>query len=299
MGNVEQLYNKNGEHIRETLTEIARLVLTFYNHIPHTAYFPIVGFEAASSEGSAVRTALSTIDKSIKTITKIPADNVATRVIKQTNLDNIVTSLANLMHYPEITDEGLLGKHRAKTLLDGAKRLSESRDNTKENLVSAIAKHLHITFAVFPELERLFARDEIVKPFISRIISGKEQNKVLWPTFDSQQHVNSITNDVSGKLDLLKAQLPQKGYTVRDAYKDLASSDDEEETTVPRIKVKIEVPEVKADALQELQELRKYKARMDKAIKSGTLKLPFVLQEDLRRECPNLYKETLSLIRKK
>jgi hypothetical protein len=274
LGSIEQMYNKNGEHVRHTLTEITRLVLTFYNHIPHTAYFPIKGFAATSSEGSMVRSAISGIEQTI-----IVSRNLTDNNAKQANLERIITWVSNLMHYPEITNEAVLGEHRGYTLTNKT-NLSQARDNELNNLVKALAKHLHITLAAYPELNSLFTQEQIVKPFVTRMIIGKEANKVLWPTFANQQAVDTIAAYVSYNLDWLEAQATQNSYKSRAKYSELESSDDDEEPTKPVAKAIIP---------NELEELRKYKEIMEKGITAGEVKLSFTAREELRRQCPNTY----------
>ncbi len=294
LGNIEQSYNKNGEYIRETFTEIAGAILTFYNHIPGTSYFAIPGFAAEKDEGGLVRAAKPILEAAINTCKTLDNSNVGGRIIKQRQLDTIVTSIAGLMHYPEITDANILYQHQLDTQNYGAKRRpSLYRENSENNLVISLARHMHIVFASYPELNTLFTKDEIVKPFISKMINGKEPGKILWPTFNRQADIDRISGSVVTTLNQLNMYLDGRKYNARNSYQYLESSDDEDEPTKPRIKVKQEVPReepalVKTDTQAELEELRRLKEFFQQGINSGSIILSSGCKQELKEKFPTI-----------
>ena len=62
----EAKFNENGEKIRGIFTRTAELLLTFYNKIPHTAYFNIKGFEEGAGDIKTAKTKIDQVNKWIK-----------------------------------------------------------------------------------------------------------------------------------------------------------------------------------------------------------------------------------------
>ncbi len=314
---IESEYKENGDFVRESLLKMVGLVMTFYNHIPNTAYFAIPEFEAGKDEGSAVRTSTKALENIVKTaepFSKI--DSVAARNKITILLGSAVDNISNLIHFPEIipvnyTDkkgkvttksvDEFLGEHRAKTLADGARTTAKARDNTEQSLTSALTKHMHITFATYPELEEVFTSDEVVNSFVKKVIGGRngEPNDMGWPSFNNNAAIGRISLAVRSGLESLKDKAREKHYTSYEEYDDLVSSDDEEESTKPKariakpkakaltaMKVKKEAITITEEEFTELQELRKLKAIVD-----AKVDVPFVVREEIKRECSTLYPE--------
>lgn len=303
MDGINLKYRINGELIRESLLKIVRLVMTFYNHIPNTSYFAIPEFEAPRNEGPKVKASLNQISSLITT-----EPNTRT----EQDLAEVVGNIVNLIHLPEIIDviyedkngkkitktiDETLGEHRAKTLSDGAKK-TKARDNSKDELVSALAKHMHIIFAIYPELEQVFNRELLIKSFIEKFIEGRNGDctDMGWPSFINQKDKDQICELVKEKLKVFEEKTQKKHYTSYEKYKNLVSSDDEEETTEPRVRIakpkaetlqktKPEVVSPDEAILKELADLRRFK----KIIETKTT-IPNSLIQQLKSECPSLYK---------
>lgn len=313
LSGIEMKYKENGTLMRASLKEITRLVLTFYNHVPNTAYFLIEGFAAPRDEGSIIKSALPVIESHIAASKTLKQENsVASRARLGHNLTSVIDSISSLIHYPEITrvnvvDKGkivgtktaeeVLGEHRSYTLTNGAKTTARARDNTKETLVNALAKHLHITFAVYPELEEVFDKREMVSALVRKVIGGKAGGANGWPTFNNAAGIADITTRVEEGLETFRKWSKDFHYTKYPRYAELESSDDEEESTKPRpriavakakalapAQIKQEAITITEEELRELQELRKFKAIVD-----AKVDVSFVVQEEIKRECPTLY----------
>lgn len=280
---VEASYNKNGKLLRDTLTEICRLILTFYNHIPRTSYLPIKGFEAASNEGSTIRNSLTAIDKELVDYMKYDDSSIASRTAKNNHLNKIIKSIANLMHYPEITNDKILTKHQSDAIASTVK-LIEPRDNRKSNLIKALARHLHIVSTAYPELKEELIRDSSIKDFVTLMIRGKD--KELWPKYSKNKSIKEISESVKVELEEIQEQLGENRYINNDYYIVLESSSDEDEPTKPRKKGD------NTDLLRELDELRKYKQIMEEAIKKGDIELPPSTKVKLAKACPHITKQS-------
>ncbi len=309
---IELQYRENGEFVRESLLKIVGLVMTFYNHIPNTSYFSIPEFEASSSEGSTVRTSTEAIASKIRSAQNLVKDGSIASNNRLTRLsDEAVDSIVNLIHLPEIIPveyedkkgkkitksvDDFLEEHKNKTVIDGAKT-AKARENTEQELVTALAKHMHITFAVYPELKEVFDKNYLTKSFVEKFIGGRNgnPNDMGWPTFRRQSERDRIYELVKDKLKDFKKMTKEKHYTSYEEYDDLVSSDDEEESTKPRpriakpkaktlMKVKQEGIVIDEDTLRELEELRKFKQLVEK---EGAIS--HSLKQKLKKECPSLY----------
>ena len=282
---IEAKYKENGALVRDTLKEITRLVLTFYNHIPHTTYFPIDGFAASSDEGSIIKAALSEIEKNVASSKQLQKKNPVVELGKC--LKSVADATSRLIHYPEITgvkvvevgvpkvsltfpdsadlsgvvcnrtkiisSDDVLGAHRAHTLYNGAVRTAKSRDNTQEMLIKAITRHLHIVRSVY-ELDEHFYTKERVLSVVEKIIKDEKVKKKCGDKeIDVQMGWPSFVNatdeiavDVLAGLDELRKKSEIYHYTMYEEYDDLESSSDEEESTKPN--PRITVPKANAQA---------------------------------------------------
>ncbi len=128
--------------ICDTLTEMSRIIMTFYNHIPKTAFLKIKGFEASSSEGGKVRDVLAKLKKI--------SENGSVE-LREKSIDTVVDCLSSLFHYPQI-EETALAQHIEETKKLKSK-LAEYRTNLRSDLRLVVSRHLFIAFAAFPNLE--------------------------------------------------------------------------------------------------------------------------------------------------
>jgi hypothetical protein len=307
---IELEYKENGDFVRESLLKMVSLTMTFYNHIPGTAYFPIPEFEAGKDEGSAVKTAISSIETAISDAKPYSKQTtIAARTQVKNIMKSAVEAISSLMHYPEIIDvaydegkptekvkiaESFLGEHRAKTLADGAKT-AKARDNSEANLVAALTRHLHITLAVYPELGEVFDKKELTKTFVKRMIGGKGgvATDMGWPTFNADVKISSIAASVETALTALETKTKDSHYTNYTDYDDLVSSDDEEEPTkltpkkAPKPQVAKQLFKTEASLEEELDRLRKLEIAVKKLQSDG--KLPAALKIELEKTDPSLF----------
>lgn len=307
---IEVRYKLNGALLCDMMTEIVRETMTFYNHLPRTSYIQIPGFEAARDEGSAVVSAKREIERLItmeRTLRPIEVANALSMLFHYPEITgvNIVDEGKKIVHYPEIVnivDKGkVIGvKSAAEVLTEHVRRHREkgvrstalSRDNGWENLRDAMGRHLHIAFAVYPELTVKFDRKELIRRFVEKVIKGKE-GLMGWPSFNNPTQIGYAAHHVENWLDEVQRRRDVVHYTKYDTYSRLASSDDEEgPPTKPQPRPAR--PMAQAGATQvslseaeraELQALRKFK----EIVEAKGIITPAVTEE-LRRECPDLYK---------
>ena len=116
-------YNQNLNSIESLIKRIVNIILTFYNHIPYTSFRKLNAkkiteaidekelkkFQAEDREGSKVNQNKNQIEgiiaESIE-IKDIPAERA--------KIKSLIEIMAEVMHYPEITNEELLGLLRSE-----------------------------------------------------------------------------------------------------------------------------------------------------------------------------------------
>jgi hypothetical protein len=285
LGAIEGKYKDNGTKIRDALTEMVRLLLTFYNHIPGTSYFPVKGFTPVD-ESATIRNSKRDLPLAVFEIVKFMAENQSERALTLKVQSVLLPNVLGLFHYPEITDESALGEHRGVTLTNKTK-LSMSRDNDRNSLITMLTRHLHIIFSIYrDELSTDFVRDEITRLFVDSVIRGeKGKTNIGWPSF--RNDIESITNEVKAGLKAGRDAVENSHYTKRKQYTDeLVSSDDEDEPTRPipiRVKIKKEEPIVSGiSEQQELEQLRKLRSLIQNA-KEGDISSS--LRQQMEKEC--------------
>ncbi|MDF3047624.1 MAG: hypothetical protein K0R73_742 [Candidatus Midichloriaceae bacterium] len=183
--------NMNHYLICDALAEMARRIMTFYNHIPKTAFLKIDGFKAPSNESSKVRGALSYLKKS-----------AAVDVNKDCD------ALFSLFFYPKITDTKALNAH-IKSTKSLKPTLAQPRTNDLEDLHEIVARHLHIAFASFSKLEA--NKKVIVDLFVKEVNKGWDNKCKMW--------------DILVRMGLNDLECIEKSYTNSSEYMDAASSD--------------------------------------------------------------------------
>ena len=280
LSGIDASYKLNGGLLQNFFTEASRYLLTFYNKIPGTAYFAIKEFEAPAGEGSKVSTSIRGIKEQMAKIGNIEKNSPALTI--KLNRD-IIPLVLNLIHYPQITHkdgktaEEILGEHRANTLTDGG-RTAVARDNDENKLGYALARHIHLTFAAFPDLPKIFSVKDFSDSFVSAFIKDERTG---WPGYNNDANIPQISDNVWYQLNIMKKATNDNHYTKREKYtEELLSSDDEEEVTTPSPRNHEISPSI------ELEQLRKYHQIMSKAIEDGDLILPENIREELVEKCP-------------
>lgn len=231
---IEGRYKTNGQLMREFFIEATRLLLTVYNKIPKSSFFEVEGFGSKAGEGSRVREAIKSIKNNIEKCYAIK-DNSAALQVKLSN--NIVPALLELIHYPEITEfqkikngtritkktSELLVANLIKTENYGSS-LAKPRNNSNEDLVKILARHIHIAVAIYPELTEIFDCSELINDFVSKFVTRKEFG---WPSYNNQHKINNLAKEVDTEFNRLQLLSLERNYI--NFSQSLASSDDEDE----------------------------------------------------------------------
>ncbi len=273
LGGIDASYKFNGELLRDFFTEASRYLMTFYNKIPLTAFFAIEGFKAPPGEGAAVSKSIRDIKQKIEEARRIAKDSPALTTKLNREIMPLVLSL---IHYPQITDKGdkkakdILGEHRGFTLTNGAKKTAKARDNDGNKLTYVLARHLHLTFAAFPQMPKIFDTKGLVSSFVSAFIKDERTG---WPGYNNPAQISGAVLD---SLAAMQKAATENHYTNRKKYTDeLLSSDDEEEVTTPSPRAaagaSISRLSLSLEERRELEELRRFKAEIDAGVESGKI----------------------------
>ncbi len=148
----------------------------------------------------------------------------------------VVQNISSLFFYPEI-ESSLLEIHEKETA-DLKVSTAFPRNNTKENLVSAAAKHMHIVLAAYPELER-FGQDQLTSVFVAQVISQPYEVKnpanrrknakntkreCGWPSFNNEQSIKEISDAVIANLRQLQESTGHNLYSETERFRSVQSS---------------------------------------------------------------------------
>ena len=236
----EAKFNENGEKIRGIFTSTAELLLTFYNKIPHTAYFNIKGFEEGPGDIKIAKTKIDEVNKWIKGQSEDAEISSGVLTAKRTP---IIEAMNSLIHYPEITDSAKLSEHLAENI-DKQGKKNQPRNNSKDTLIMLLSRHVHIFFSVHPEVKNTFNKNgELIDDFVDKFI-GKGESKPNWPSFASDdEEMQSIKNGVKNGVEELEESISAHHYSLWKESKkashvyDLDSSEDEDIPTKPRMKI--------------------------------------------------------------
>ena len=263
---LEAKFRKNGEKVREMFNILSSMVMTFYNRVTLTAYHNIPDFTEAGGNIKAITKSMDTIIEWIKKNQVNPISSSALTVKRS----QVVNAINPVIHYPEITDEKALTLHITENI-DKKGRFNKPRNNDKNTLIELLSRHVHVFFAVYPEIKQTFNQQgELVDDFVDKFI-GQGTPKPNWPKFANDANVQEIKNGVKINLATLSESFANNHYNRWKEGKDLDSSDDEDIPTKPRVKVipqvaktlnnvRTEAQEKEIEGLRkELQELRMIK----------------------------------------
>ncbi len=207
--NQEARFRENGEKIRLVFTNVCALLLTFYNKIPHTSYHCIEGFEEGSGD---IRGAITRISEVLTWIREQPPEGVISSAVLTTKREQVVNVMNSLIHYPEITDEAKLIAHATENI-DKKGRTNQPRNNNKDTLIMLLSRHIHIFFAVYPELKNVFNQSgELIDDFIDKFI-GYGTPPPNWPSFTSEVERQSIKDEVRAGVIALENAVSLNHYT--------------------------------------------------------------------------------------
>ena len=263
----EARFRENGEKMRNLFRDVSALLMTFYNKIPHTAYHYIEGFK---EEAGDIKVAKTKVGEVLEWLERNGADgHVISSAALAAKRPEVASVMNSLIHYPEITDEAKLAAHVAENI-DKKGRSNKPRNNSKATLIEILARHVHIFFAVYPELKINFdEHGDLTDDFVDKFL-GVGAAKPNWPSIASNaDQLKSVKDGVKAQIVVLENSLTDNHYGHWKAARiaageDLDSSDDENIETKPRTKpapvaakalVHIEVEEFE-DMQKELERLR-------------------------------------------
>lgn len=270
----EAKFNENGEKVRNIFINVSELLLTFYNKIPHTAYFYIEGFKEGPGNIKKAKTEIDQVNKWIKGQS---GDVEISSSVLTAKRAPIVEAMNSLIHYPEITDLAKLDAHQAENI-DKQGKKNQPRNNTKDTLIMLLSRHVHIFFSVHPEIKNTFnANDELIDDFVDKFIDAGA-SKPNWPSFTSAEEIQSIKDGVKDGVKELEDRVSAHHYSLWKESKKtsyivgLDSSEDDDISTKPRMKVvpiagekitDIKDQEVES-MIKELEKLRIFKSVVEK-----------------------------------
>jgi hypothetical protein len=234
----EQSFRQNGEKMRVLFCSASALALTFYNKIPHTAFEEFKDYKDPPGQ---IKTAISKLDTEVaEWIKKQEQGNVqqeqgSVPVSESAKNNHIKEYMQHLIHYPQISESVLNKQSQAK-----GKRYCP-RNNDKEILIKLLCRHVHIFFAVYPEMKRRFdLNDELLDYFVEFFIEtkpNKEKPEQNWPMFKNKEDMQSIKEGVKAGVSKLSDLLEEHHYThvwrASQPDANMDSSDDEEISTEP------------------------------------------------------------------
>jgi hypothetical protein len=262
----EARFNENGEKVRNIFINVSELLLTFYNKIPHTAYFYIEGFKEGPGK---IKNAKTEIDQVSKWIKGQSGDVKISSSVLSVKRAPIVEAMNSLIHYPEITDSKKLDEHKADNIQKGTKT-SKPRNNDKDTLIMILSRHVHIFFSVHPEIKNTFnVNGELIDNFVDKFIDAGA-SKPNWPSFTSAEEIQSIKDGVKDGVMELEDRVSAHHYSLWKESKkashvyDLDSSEDEEISTKPMTKVAPIKDKEFESVVKELEKLRIYKSVVEK-----------------------------------
>jgi hypothetical protein len=220
------LLKDNGKTMQEFFNRISPLLMTFYNKIPQTAFDNIKGFDEGSAGIRGSITKMKEVLDWIDSSKDLPSSSSVLRVKSQIVID----AMNSTIHYPEITDAKKLTDHQAKNI--DKKGTNIARDNSLENLTKILTRHIHIFFAVYPEVKKTFNQEELIDGFIDKFIS-KGGAKPNWPSLlHDSSAIADIKYNVKSGLKSFEEKFTSAHYNLWKANKissgvDLDSSEDE------------------------------------------------------------------------
>lgn len=161
-------------------------------------------------------------------------DQLGSLDFERFKFEKVVQNISSLFFYPEI-DPTLIESHTEKTA-EKASTTASPRNNTKENLVSAAAKHMHIVFSAYPELAEQYDQAQLTSAFVAHVISqpyeikdpeNKRKNatrKCGWPSFNDEAPIREISTAVVENLRQLQENTVQNSYSETEKFKSVQSS---------------------------------------------------------------------------
>ncbi|KIE05142.1 hypothetical protein NF27_EY02380 [Candidatus Jidaibacter acanthamoeba] len=192
-----------------TLSDIAEVILTFYNHIPKTTFLRIPGYAPEGNEGTRVQNALNNLSKIEKDLEEYSPNHSLT----QHGVGLVADNLWQLFHYPKIKGSGALLEHAEATRK--LSRRAIARTNDLDDLILVASRHLHIAFAAFPLIGSCGERELVAKQFTTTLTDSWKINKNI---------SIKLSNKVTNELKDLSNKMSSNHYTSTREHNDHCSS---------------------------------------------------------------------------
>lgn len=160
-------------------------------------------------------------------------DHLASLDFEDFLFGKVVQDVSSLFFYPQINPK-LLEAHAEKTAEKAS--TASPRNNSKEDLVLAAAKHMHIVFSAYPELAEQYDQAQLTSAFVAHVISqpyeikdpeNKRKNatrKCGWPSFNDEAPIREISTAVVENLRQLQENTVQNSYSETEKFKSVQSS---------------------------------------------------------------------------
>lgn len=161
-------------------------------------------------------------------------DQLASLDFEEFLFEKVTQNISSLFFYPEI-DSALLAIHAKETANLNVSTASP-RNNIKEILVSAAAKHMHIVFSAYPELVDQYDPRQLTSAFVKHVISqpyeikdprNKRRNAIRdcgWPSFNNEQSIKEISDEVIVNLRQLQENTAHNLYSKTPGFESVQSS---------------------------------------------------------------------------
>ena len=274
---IEKKHNQNAQFLQEVLGQMVVLILSFYNKINRSAYFPINFIKDNKSEGNNIKKALQKIGSDITFLER----QFKAQKYYQNELNIAVSSIYTLFYYPQISEES-----KIKNMHDMSNNALkyycfDHRDNAVENLCLSIARHLYFVFIIFNELSDVNLQNAIMKSFVNKVIDGGKDSKFGWPCFKNQKP--EVIDKVQKDLDKIKNRAKEYYQQDSQQYLDIASSSDEDETPILTETEMQAIEAKKAKDQQRVEDLESFILCLAFCQKEGQIELPKDLKQQLQR----------------
>lgn len=160
-------------------------------------------------------------------------DQLGSLDFERFKFEKVVQNISSLFFYPEI-DPTLIESHTEKTAEKAS--TASPRNNAKEDLVSAAAKHMHIVFSAYPELAEQYDQVQLTSALVAHVITqpyevknpaNKRRNiekDCGWPSFNNEESVREISAAVVDNLRQLQQNTVQNLYSETERFRSVQSS---------------------------------------------------------------------------
>ncbi len=203
-----------------------------FGKLQATLHQEIEKLESEINSSNSSRRSGAKIDEKSEEL-KQKSDQLSSLDFGKFKFEKVVQNISSLFFYPEI-DPSLLEAH-AKETEDLRVATATPRNNSKEALISAASKHMHVVLAAYPELER-FDQDQLTSVFVAQVISQPyevkdptNKRRIIqkdcgWPSFNSEQFIKEICDAVIVNIHQLQDNTEHSLYSKTPSFESVQSS---------------------------------------------------------------------------